>query len=42
MYVAGTLCAGKDANVVFVENGREHGPKIIADVLTKRKDGAAS
>ena len=41
LYVAGTLCAGQDANVVFVENGREHGPKIVADILNKRKDGAA-
>lgn len=36
LYVAGTLCAGKEANVVFVENGREHGQVIIADILKKR------
>jgi thioredoxin reductase (NADPH) len=42
MYVAGTLCAGKDANVVFIENGREHGPKIIADIVAKQEGGAAS
>ncbi len=41
LYVAGTLCAGKEANVVFVENGREHGPKIVAHILGQRKDGAA-
>jgi len=39
MYVAGTLCAGKEANAVFVENGREHGPRIVADIVKKRKDG---
>ncbi|MFO7974644.1 MAG: NAD(P)-binding domain-containing protein [Candidatus Hydrogenedentota bacterium] len=40
LYVAGTLCAGKEANAVFVENGREHGGIIIGDILRKRKDGA--
>lgn len=29
VYVAGTLCAGRNANVVFVENSREHGPRIV-------------
>ena len=29
VYVAGTLCAGRDSNVVFVENSREHGPAIV-------------
>lgn len=37
LYVAGTLCAGIDANVVFVENSREHGPAIVADILAKRR-----
>lgn len=35
-YVAGTLCAGSDANVVFVENSREHGPRIVGSILEKR------
>jgi thioredoxin reductase (NADPH) len=38
LYVAGTLCAGKEANVVFVENGREHGPKIVEDIVKRAKD----
>lgn len=36
LYVAGTLIAGVDSNVVFVENSRDHGPAIIADILSKR------
>jgi len=33
LYVAGTLCAGQDANVIFVENSREHGPRIVEHIL---------
>ena len=36
LYVAGTLCAGCESNVIFVENSREHGPAIVADILRKR------
>jgi thioredoxin reductase (NADPH) len=36
LYVAGTLCAGCESNVVFVENSREHGPAIVADIVRKR------
>ena len=32
LYVAGTLCAGCESNVVFVENSREHGPVIMAHI----------
>lgn len=32
IYVAGTLCAGCESNVVFVENSREHGPAIVAHI----------
>jgi thioredoxin reductase (NADPH) len=39
LYVAGTLCAGYEANVVFVENGREHGPLIVNDILAQRGRG---
>ena len=35
LYVAGTLCAGCESNVVFVENSREHGQLIIEDILAK-------
>jgi thioredoxin reductase (NADPH) len=36
LYVSGTLCAGCESNVVFVENSREHGPAIVADIVRKR------
>jgi len=36
VYVAGTLCAGCESNVVFVENSREHGPAIVGHIARKR------
>lgn len=36
LYVAGTLCAGQESNVVFVENSRDHGPLIVKDILCQR------
>ena len=33
LYVAGTLCAGCDSNVVFVENSRDHGPAIVNHIV---------
>ncbi len=35
LYVAGTLCAGCESNVVFVENSREHGRLIVGNVLER-------
>jgi thioredoxin reductase (NADPH) len=35
LYVAGTLCAGCESNVVFVENSREHGPAIVNAIRNK-------
>ncbi|MBM3288740.1 MAG: hypothetical protein FJY92_01175 [Candidatus Hydrogenedentes bacterium] len=35
LYVAGTLCAGQESNVVFIENSRDHGPAIVRDVVKK-------
>ena len=35
LYVAGIAAAGKDRNMVFIEHGREHARRIIADVATK-------
>jgi len=29
LYVAGTLCAGQESNVVFIENSRDHGEIIV-------------
>lgn len=37
IFVAGTLCAGCEANVVFVENSREHGPAIVRRILDHQK-----
>jgi thioredoxin reductase (NADPH) len=36
VYVAGTLCAGQESNVVFVENSRQHGPAIVNHICEKR------
>ena len=36
LYVMGTLCAGVESNVVFIENSRDHGTKIVADILRQR------
>ena len=38
LYVMGTLIAGVESNVVFIENSRDHGAKIVADILRKRAD----
>lgn len=40
LYVAGTLCAGQESNVIFVENSREHGPIIVNDIVAKRSAAA--
>lgn len=39
-YVAGTLCAGCESNVIFVENSREHGPIIVAHIAAKKARAA--
>jgi len=36
LYVAGTLIAGRESNVVFIENSRDHGPRIVQHILAKR------
>jgi thioredoxin reductase (NADPH) len=33
VFIAGVLAAGNDANKVFIENGREHGPRIARRLL---------
>ncbi len=35
LYVAGTLCAGQESNVVFIENSRDHGPIIVKHVVSQ-------
>jgi len=36
VYVAGVIAAGHDANKIFIENGREHGDRIVAHRLLRR------
>ena len=35
LYIAGVIAAGHNANKIFIENGREHGDLIVADMLAK-------
>jgi len=35
VYIAGVLAAGYDANKIFIENGKLHGPLIAADVARR-------
>ena len=35
VYVAGVICAGLKTSKLFIENTRDHGGKIIADIVTK-------
>jgi thioredoxin reductase (NADPH) len=34
LYVAGTIQAGRVTNLIFIENSRDHGPKIVNHLLT--------
>ena len=36
VYIAGVLAAGYDANKIFIENGKYHGP-LIADAVAGRE-----
>jgi thioredoxin reductase (NADPH) len=36
VFIAGVLAAGYDANKIFIENGREHGPAICRAILQGR------
>lgn len=38
IYIAGVLAAGKNANKIFIENGKLHGPKIITSVMDSLTD----
>jgi thioredoxin reductase (NADPH) len=40
LYVAGTLQAGRRTDLIFIENSRDHGPKIVAH-LKQRLAGVA-
>jgi len=37
VYIAGVLAAGFDANRIFIENGREHGARIVQRFVEDRK-----
>ncbi|MDX2192642.1 MAG: YpdA family putative bacillithiol disulfide reductase [Gemmatimonadales bacterium] len=36
LYLAGVIASGKDANRLFIENARGHGPAIVRHVLARR------
>jgi len=36
VYIAGVVAAGHDANKIFIENGREHGARIVRHRLARR------
>ncbi|MEP6766807.1 MAG: YpdA family putative bacillithiol disulfide reductase [Gemmatimonadaceae bacterium] len=35
LYIAGVIASGFDANKIFIENGRDHGKQIVADILAQ-------
>ena len=35
LYIAGTLQAGRQTDKIFIENSRDHGPRIVAHLLTR-------
>lgn len=37
IYLAGVVCGGMNTHVWFIENSREHPPKIIRHILSKKK-----
>lgn len=37
LYVMGTLIAGVESNVVFIENSRDHGARIVGHILMRRE-----
>lgn len=38
VFIAGVIAAGNDANKVFIENGRDHGPRIVAHLTGQAVD----
>ena len=36
VYIAGVIAAGNNANKIFIENGREHGPRIVRSIIEGR------
>ena len=42
VYVLGTLCAGCESNVIFIENSRDHGARIVQHIVERRRAGTKS
>lgn len=42
LYAAGALCAGCESNTIFIENSRDHGPRVVAHILARRRERAAA
>lgn len=42
VFIAGVITAGNNANKVFIENGREHGPRIVAHIAGSRPSISSS
>ena len=42
VYLAGVIAAGHDANKIFIENGREHGGRIVRHRLARRAERPGS
>jgi len=41
VFIAGVIAAGHNANKIFIENGREHGSRIVAALQQRRDVGEA-
>lgn len=41
-FIAGVLAAGHDANKVFIENGRDHGERIVGAVTARTTSGSTA
>ncbi len=37
LYIAGTVQAGLETGRIFIENSREHAPRIMRHILTVRR-----
>ena len=35
VFIAGVMAAGYDANKIFIENGKLHGPLIVREVASE-------
>lgn len=38
VFIAGVLAAGYNANKIFIENGRDHGPRVVRAVLPSKEE----